>query len=424
MSVAVALLLALAAGVPVALAADRSNRGVLLLPAAWLYGTGAVFLVLLGLAAAGVEWTSATVVAGLTGLAAIAAVVARRRVGDPMRIRLSWIDAATALAVALYGWRALASSPSHWDFSAIWGLKARIFFEARTIDWTFLSLPWNDFAHPDYPLLVPFNVVLPSLLSGAWDERWLGVLWLAWGAALLVIVRALAAAEAAPVVAGTVTFAAAGFALQPQIGLAEVPLIAFGAASVLFVRRGLLTRSGGSLRHGALLLGFAASTKNEGLALLAAVALALALTRDRRRIVALWPALAIALPWQVIRFAHELPSDLATGNPLERLTARITSLDHVAAALVRQLPMPWFWAAIIAGSLLVWRELLRREQFTVLTTGILFVFFVGSYLVTPHDIVWHIATSWMRVAPQLGVPFLFVVMLALARSMASEEDPL
>src|ERR1051326_5399770 len=55
-----------------------------------------------------------------------------------------------------------------WDFWAIWGLKARTFFEFGTIDWRFLQSPWNDFAHPDYPLLVPFNYVYASLTAGVW----------------------------------------------------------------------------------------------------------------------------------------------------------------------------------------------------------------------------------------------------------------
>lgn len=423
MSAALALLLLTAAGVVVVRALDPSARGVFLAAMACLYGSGVVYAALLLLALLRVPWTGMLAGLGVAGIAAIAWVFRRRPQPDPPpapALRWTWIDAVTAAVVSIYAVRATFTAPSHWDFWSIWGLKGKVFFEARSIDWKFLTGEWTSFAHPDYPLLLPLNFVWVSLPGGEWDERWLGVLYVAWAVALLLIVRWLAAAEAGSLEASAIALASAAFILQKQIGLAEVPLIAFGAAGVLFVRRGLSRASPVSLRHGAVLLGLAASTKNEGMALLVAVAVAMLIAGARRQVGSLWPALALTLPWLIVRIACGLPTDIASGSPLARLASRLGDLHHVAWALLRGLPAPWLWAAMAVGAVIAGRQLWEREKFTLLTMMLLCGFFVLSYLVTHLDAAWHIATSWLRLAPQLGVPLVFVVMLGVAPGIRSD----
>ncbi|MGZ8853400.1 MAG: hypothetical protein ACXW2X_08385, partial [Thermoanaerobaculia bacterium] len=337
--------------------------------------------------------------------------------------RPSPIDLLTIVILALYARYATLSRPTHWDFWAIWGLKGRVFYEARGIDWHFLASRWNLFAHPDYPLLLPFNYSYFALVGGGWNDRWIGVLFVAFGAALLWIVRAEAAREVGPHAAATMALAAAAFAFAPQIGLADGPLIAYSGAALLMIRRALLSDDSALLRNGAILLGLAGSTKNEGIALCVAVVIAMIASRVAlRRVAQLWPAAVLIAPWLILRAAHAIPTDLAAGGAAARLTARLSALPQLATAMLETLSYRYLWGLLLLSLLIVPLRLVRREKFVLITVFIQFLFFSAAYLVTPLDAAWHVASSFGRISTQLGAPFLYVVMIMLAQCFTPEED--
>ena len=47
------------------------------------------------------------------------------------------------------------------------------------------------------------------------------------------------------------------------------------------------------------------------------------------------------------------------------------------------------------------RQLVREERFLALAILAQLLFFIGAYLVTPNDVVWHVRNSWERLARQL-----------------------
>ena len=196
----------------------------------FLYATGIVYLVELALAIFGVHWNVWNVT---LPSAAIAIVPVWRGLSSPRpgaqarKPAPHVVDLLTLVTVAAYALYATVARVWEWDFWAIWGLKGRVFFEAHTIDWRFLESRWNDFAHPDYPLLLPLNYDYAALLSGGWSDRWLGLFNVAFGIALLLIVRELLARETTPLIASAITFAATGFALSGFIGLAEAPPVSY-----------------------------------------------------------------------------------------------------------------------------------------------------------------------------------------------------
>ena len=57
-----------------------------------------------------------------------------------------------------------------------------------------------------------------------------------------------------------------------------------------------------------------------------------------------------------------------------------------------------------------------------MVTTMQLLFYVATYLATPHDARWHIATSWPRLTEQIAVPIAFVVFLALAEIVRRGED--
>ena len=384
----------------------------------FLYLTGIIYFVELALALIGVPWNVWNVSLPTLLIAAALLLRTKPRLRWP---RLTVVDGLTLISIVAYAVYATLARVWPWDFWAIWGLKGRVFFEARTIDWRFLESRWNDFAHPDYPLLLPLNYTFTALLGGGWNDRWLGFVTVAFAVAFLLIVRDLVARETTPLIASTITFAATAFALTGFIGLAEAPLIAFAGAAILFLRRAILFDDGAAMKHGALLAGLAACTKNEGMALLLALVVALALSKIRL-VWRLWPALAVALPWVVIRAFYRFPTDLARGSFVERVLSRARHLGAAGELLLQHLNAPWLWAAILLAILVVPHSERVRERFVLIAFLIQLAMYVVTYLGTPFSVEWQVATSWSRLTAQVATPLLVVVMLMLARMFAPEHD--
>ena len=169
------------------------------------------------------------------------------------------------------------------DFLSDWGLKARVFWIARGIDWHFLEQATYRATHPDYPLLLPLSFDILALMRGAWNDQALGLLNVAFAAALLMIIHRVALDEtSSPLGAAAVTLAMVPLAAVPWIGIGEGPFVAYATAGLLLMRR--------NATIAAVMLGLAASTKNEGLALIVAAAIALLICRRTKDIVRLWPA--------------------------------------------------------------------------------------------------------------------------------------
>jgi len=422
----VAIFIAFLVGLPIARIVHREADRLELAGTAFLHGTGAIFLLLMGLSVLGIPASIAVVGVALLAVFAVATAFAmRKRPNTAKTPALHVVDILTVATLAGYALYATLAAPWEIDFWAIWGLKGRIFHEAGGIDWRFLESRWNVFQHSDYPLLVPLNLDFTALVAGDWDDRWMGAIYVAWGASLIAVIRSLAAREATACFAALVTFAIAAPCLTRFVGLAEGALVAYGAAGVLFVRAALRDDDAGSWRQGALLLGFAANCKNEGLALLVAVTIAAALCGPRSRIVPsvkrLWPAFALAAPWLVLRAFHALPTDLAGGSLFDRLSQHLADAGAILALLASRLSQPWAWIALAVALFAVPPAAIARERFVLVAMGIQLAFLVGAYFVTPFDVAWHVWASWPRLTAQLAVPVTFVVGMALAATLS--ESP-
>jgi len=426
LAVVIAILSMIVIGLPITLAVDRQARGPLLVGLAFLYGSGWVFLAMLALAILHIQWTMVTATIAVLLGCSVAWLLRAFFTQQPsnqatQQLEIHWLDIPTLVSITGFALFATAAPLWEWDFWAIWGMKARVFLERGGIDWRFLESRWNTYVHPDYPLLVPLNFDFVALLNGGWSDRWLGLLSVAWAAALLLIVRDLAARESSVVPAALVTLIVVGLAASRYPGLAEGPLIAYGAAGVLFIRRALQLEDRTAWRHGALLLGLAANVKNEGVALLVAVAIALLVVRARD-LLRLWPSLALAAPWLILRATHTLPTDIVSGSAMSRALERLPHAGAILMFLARRLYEPWFWVVVLAGVLIAPAAMRRREKFVLLVTVVQLAFYVGSYFATPHDVGWHVATSWSRLTAQIAIPITVVVFLMLANYAAEKEE--
>jgi hypothetical protein len=325
-------------------------------------------------------------------------------------------DAIAALTIAGYAKFATAATPAEFDFLGEWGLKARVFFVARGFDWDFLEHALNRLVHPDYPPLVPLTFDYLELVRGEWNGAALGLVNVAFAAALLLIVRRVALEESGSSAAGAFVAAAlAPLAAVPWIGTAEGAFVAYACAALLLIR-------GGSMPAGALLLGLAGSAKNEGVALLVAVAIGLVAARRARDVVRLWPAVAVLLPWWILRTAHSFANDLVAGNAVNRALARLRDpLPLLSAFFGTAFGRPWFWIALAAGAVIVARELWRDERFIVAAVAAQLAAYMAAYVVTPYDAATMMRGSAERLMAHLAPPLAYVVLIRLCVVVGSEH---
>jgi hypothetical protein len=312
---------------------------------------------------------------------------------------------ALLIGYALY---ATLAPPPEYDYLTNWGFKAKAFFEVRAIDWQLLGRSIDRNVHPDYPLLLPLTYDFIAVLRDGWNDAHLGIVHVAFAAALLLVIFERAMDDTrSRLAAAFIAIALIPFAATPWIGLAEGPFIAYATAALLLIRCGDLTL-------GAILLGLAASTKNEGLTLIAAVAIGLLCAGRKRDVVRLLPAVLIPLPWLVARSLHHLPTDIATSGVVARIVEHASHPGPLFAALSSvSLGKPLYWIALVIGIAIASRTLVTRERFILAALGVQFACYLGAYLATPFDVAWHVTWSWERLVAHLTPALTYVVLVSL-----------
>lgn len=401
------------AGWPIRRAIDPDAGGARAAGESFLFGSGSAALVLFLMAACGIAWSRVSLLIGLGILAATAAAVtsrpaaiARETAPTPSGSRL-WLllDLATVVLVVAHVAFAALERPYEWDYFGIWGYKAHLFFETRSIPWPILRDAEYARIQRGHPLFAPLLYSVGAIVKGDWQDRDLGLLITAFGVALILVVRGLVSEEHPSRFRRCLTtLAVAPGALSLWIGLAEGPLIAFGTSGILLIRRGLRHDSDRSIAAGAVLLGCAAMTKNEGTGLILAAAAALLVSSRNgwKRVFWLWPAAAVLAPWIISGRLVQIQTDFLSGD-LAAWKERLLG----AAAIIRELlatPVNdrFFWWAAVAAILMAWRRALTAERFLLVVLLVQFSFDVLQNFLVSWDPAPHIRYSWNRVLDQIG----------------------
>jgi hypothetical protein len=397
----VAILLAAVIGLPLALLIDRRARGAVLAGEALLFGIGACGAILFLLALLHLPWTRMSFGVAYAVFCVAAWIVAwgKRPVdGEPrghVGIGSALLIGATAVVILGYAIFATLAPPAEFDYLADWGAKGRVFFEAETIDWHFLETASYRATHSDYPPLLPLTFDLIAVVRGGWIDAHLGIVNVVFAIALLLVVYGVSRNA-------FIVFAMTPLAALPWLGIADGPFAACATAALL------LLRDDAHGYAGAVMLGLAASLKNEGLALIAAVALA-----RPRRAGRLWPAVVIALPWLIVRMMHRLPTDVVAEGVVGRVIEHLREPSVFVALAHESLGKPLFWIALLAAFVAGGRDLLRGERFVLTALALQLLFYIGAYLATPHDVEWHVRWSWERLVAHLTPALTFVVLRVL-----------
>jgi hypothetical protein len=417
--------LLVAVGVPVALALSaRTHQWHGLIGEAYLLGAGAATLVLFALSSVGMRWSRMSLGAGLALVAVIATWIAlRKKARWPVALKLgaaNLIDVLTAAFIGGHFLLATVAPPIESDYLLIWGVKARMFFSAGGIDWSYLDAPLNVPSHPDYPLLLPFLYDVYAIVHGAWPQAWMGFVTFAFGLAGLLALRSLLSEEMPKIARAIATLILMPLMFSPFMGIAEGPLIAYATIGVLYVRRGVAQSSRWDVVAGSVFLGLGAWTKNEGLALIAVVAVGMIVARRFRLLPALLPAVAINVPWFVLHRVHGLKVDLAAGGAVERMAARVSDPLPILEALLARTGMPLlFWIGIAVAVAIGFRRMAGEDRFLTVTTLLQLLVYAGVYFMTPRELAWHIDTSWERVLRQIMPLIVLMAILPTAPVIAS-----
>jgi hypothetical protein len=317
-----------------------------------------------------------------------------------------------------------------YDAVSNWGLKAKAIYLAGGIPMDFLqNQDYREF-HPDYPPLVPLLESAVYQFLGTVNDtasKTLFPLFLLSCVTLFWV--CLRRAELPPNRALAFTFMLSSipyFASQATNGYADgVVSFYFGAGS-LYLYLWHRSRDPLLLVISAMLTGLAALTKNEGVLLagiqLLVLGLVLASARDmagrsRLKLFAAHLGIlsAILLPWFLLRVDLNLANDVTSGAVLRwRHMGRLGSMLYFYQTQVFGL-RNWNLVWILFLGLLVWNWrgwLHSSARPLVLTVVLALVAYNGIYMVTPHDVMWHLRTSGSRLLLHILPQVMFLIALA------------
>lgn len=326
----------------------------------------------------------------------------------------------------------------------IWNMRARFLFRGGP-DWKDLFSPaiyWLN--HPDYPFLVTAgsarawsligveSTFVPMVQAGLYTLGLLGVIFAGLGTMRSWGQGALAALLLA---------SSSWFILFGAWQIADVPLDFFYTAAIFLMILSLLPplpASPGILFLFGMTAGLAAWTKNEGILFLVILlglwASARIITHRQERlqlreitslVLGLFLPL-IALFWLKVSLAP--PNDLFAGQSGESISTRLLDLSRYSLTLA------YFWHSIINFSgfpgwtlsilpplalftLLFWPA--NRPQagrgllFAALCLVFLSLGYFVIYIITPHDLVWHLRTAANRLVFHLYPPLLVILFWTL-----------
>jgi len=310
----------------------------------------------------------------------------------------------------------------------IWNMTARFLY--RSPDWTLMFKTNSQLWHPDYPLLLSLNIVQGWLIN-AGETTWVPILVAALFtfsipgilfAAIMHLKDLKQASLAVFLLLTTPWFVMHG---TEQVG--DVPISAYFLSAtvclILFIRQrdpALCILSG-------LMAGLSAWTKNEGLyfwlsSAFVCVLIAIWVERKPR---AVWAFLSGSLlPLGTVLLFKLF---LAPGSDLFQSNATILAklIDPARYAMIftefgRYIsgfggwPLSIFWVLILYAVVTGFdvhdlRELLLIASLPVLQLAGYF----SIYLITPHDLNWHLTSSLGRLLTQIFPLALFVLMVAL-----------
>jgi hypothetical protein len=320
-----------------------------------------------------------------------------------------------------------------WDAWAIWNLRARYFAGEGT--WRNAVSPLLAETHPDYPLATSSLIARTWLYGGReFDPAVpLGIAALYALATLLTVVGAVGTIRGPTLglLAGCVLLGVGSWVAEIGSQYADVPLSLYFAGALSLVAVAIATENKRAASLAGIFAGLGAFVKNEGIAFVAVLLIALALTSQGRRhwqafAMGLTPALAVVL---IFKF-FVAPSDPVLSQGVGSMLSKAADVSRWGAIAVGFAGRIWTlsdWYAhpvLLAGAVLFFFRPSRETRMQATTLWIASALMVGAYaaayLITPADLKWQIDTSTDRLLVQI-LPAAMVSVFIAAVPQAVEE---
>ena len=341
-------------------------------------------------------------------------------------------------SLALYCARYVITPNGAWDAWAIWNLRAR-FLARGGEDFATAFSPIITWTHPDYPLLLPGLVAQGWLIAGQESTTVpaaYGMAFMHMTIATLVSAVSEIKDSSTGFLAGIVLMGTPCFIKYAPTQCADIPLAAYELmACVSFV----LACDSRSLHPRRLILlagfmaGAAAWTKNEGLVFVVALATGIGLlphlrsTREARPQRLLIRYLVGAAPLLLLlaffKWKYAPANDVIEGAP-QRLAAQWSDVRRhwtILTGFAQQCRAfgNWNYYFLILPFLAVAcgcrRHLPTSLIPMLIAISMVMLGFYGAFLVTPHDIDWHLETSLDRLVLQVWPIVVLTLFLPMCR---------
>jgi len=329
--------------------------------------------------------------------------------------RAAWMVGIVAVLLVL----ALGSPTDEWDPRSIWMLHAKRIYLENSL---YAQLDgYAIFSHNDYPSLMPLWSATAAKVVGHWNEIFpKAAATLLLLPPLLLIARSLRTWWAAGLFAVAVLEVGGRYLVD---GYMDAFLAVYAVAALAVAIQPRRVGAEGqwfNLAAYAALSAVLTLIKNEGavLAILVGlVAVATVLLRDRRIPWALLAAFALSMvplvAWKLAVAGADLGNDLAQSDLKGQLLARLPDLTQ-SVLILKALLRSAAWVPLVLLLVLwarMWRASAARAALAVALAyfGVLF----AVYLSTPHDLVWHLATSAKRVALPVQLLLMYGVLVLL-----------
>ncbi|WP_246233666.1 MULTISPECIES: hypothetical protein [Stenotrophomonas] len=329
--------------------------------------------------------------------------------------RAAWMVGIVVVLLVL----ALGSPTDEWDPRSIWMLHAKRIYLENSL---YAQLDgYAIFSHNDYPSLMPLWSATAAKVVGHWNEIFpKAAATLLLLPPLLLIARSLRTWWAVGLFAVAVLEVGGRYLVD---GYMDAFLAVYAVAALAVAiqpRRDVAEGTWFNLAAYAALSAVLTLIKNEGavLAILVGlVAVATVLLRDRRIPWALLAAFAASMvplvAWKLAVAGADLGNDLAQSDLKGQLLARLPDLTQ-SVLILKALLRSAAWVPLVLLLVLwarLWRVPAARAALVVAVAyfGVLF----AVYLSTPHDLIWHLATSAKRVALPVQLLLMYGVLVLL-----------
>lgn len=326
-----------------------------------------------------------------------------------------------------------------WDSFAIWNLHARFLYRGGAY-WREGFSPLIPWSHPDYPLLVPAAIAHFWTTLGHESTSVptvIGLIFLFLTAGLLFSALDLLQGRISAMLGAMSLLCTPFFVDLGTWQYADVPLSFYILATIVMFQMhdvGGEHDGSGALALAGLAGGFAAWTKNEGVLFLCAILMARMLAGFRRPRV---PRQAGA--FQTLPLLFTVVPVFCVLAYFKRSIAPPGDLFSTPASMLQKMSDPsrywavikWYgreiigfghWLIPIPLLMLGLYLLLRREKRTqsqykiagsIWALGLTLVGYFVIYLITPHEIYWHLRFSLNRLFAQLWPSAIFLFLLKL-----------